>query len=533
MKPQIEAPLKYKGVKIDLTNCILPDSILSKQTPSEIDGLDAQTETALRATGCEFISLAGILLRLPQTAMATAQVLFQRYFYAKSFVKHDMEVLSMAATWLASKIEEEPRRARDVINVYTRIKQKRDNLDIVPVVVDDAYKRKKDDLVKAERFMLKELGFCVHVKHPHKLIVIIVKQILGYHDNHKLVQTAWNFMNDSFRSRHLFVKYAPEKIACGCIFLAARVLQVPTTINPYWFEPLDVEPAEVFQICQHIMKLYTFENVPIDSLLMKVRQVQEENRRVLLEARKRKHSASKNEKIKENSKNLKKQKNKDKNADHILDDEKSGYVNPVTRLINNSSDLRGSSRLAENIKKSAILNMEAEISQNNKRINGNKQSLPLNANNAAQIMEQITRGRGPSITKNKNKNPSQIDLDSSSDQDVPDGRGGYISKFNRDRSKSNSRGETSRSNSKYKNDTDTTTSSSDVSTISSDSEDSYKKAEKKKKKRKNEKSNKKKSKHHKSSKKHKNKREHGSKHKESKNGEKPRYKRRKSRSVSK
>ena len=68
-------------------------------------------------------------------------------------------------------------------------------------------------------------------------------------------------MNDSFRSRHLFVKYAPEKIACGCIFLACRVLQIATPSKPNWFEVLDAEPAEVFQIAQHIMSLYTFEKV--------------------------------------------------------------------------------------------------------------------------------------------------------------------------------------------------------------------------------------------------------------------------------
>ena len=68
-------------------------------------------------------------------------------------------------------------------------------------------------------------------------------------------------MNDSFRSRHLFVKYPPEKIACGCIFLACRVLGVATPCQPYWFEVLEAKPDEIFQIAQHIMSLYTFEKV--------------------------------------------------------------------------------------------------------------------------------------------------------------------------------------------------------------------------------------------------------------------------------
>lgn len=181
----------FPGVKIDLSNCILPDEILNDQTPSEQDGLDSITETQLRSTGCELIQHSGKLLKLPQTAMATAQVLYQRYFYAKSFIKHDMEMMSMAAIWLASKVEEEPRRARDIINVFTRMEQHREEMEVQPIELNESYKRKKDDLVKAERFMLKELGFCVHVEHPHKLVVILIAQILKMGENTKLIQTAW------------------------------------------------------------------------------------------------------------------------------------------------------------------------------------------------------------------------------------------------------------------------------------------------------------------------------------------------------
>ena len=42
-----------------------------------IDGLDWDTEYELRNMGCELIQKAGIYLRLPQVAIASAQVLFQ------------------------------------------------------------------------------------------------------------------------------------------------------------------------------------------------------------------------------------------------------------------------------------------------------------------------------------------------------------------------------------------------------------------------------------------------------------------------
>uniref|UniRef100_A0A8D0BIX3 Cyclin L2 n=1 Tax=Salvator merianae TaxID=96440 RepID=A0A8D0BIX3_SALMN len=179
----------YSGVLITLENCLLPAEAL-RFTPSMGSGLDAETEAQLRITGCELIQSAGILLRLPQVAMATGQVLFQRFFYTKSFVKHSMEHVSMACVHLASKIEEAPRRIRDVINVFHRLRFLREKKKPVPLILDQEYVNLKNQIIKAERTVLKELGFCVHVKHPHKIIVMYL-QVLECERNQHLVQTSW------------------------------------------------------------------------------------------------------------------------------------------------------------------------------------------------------------------------------------------------------------------------------------------------------------------------------------------------------
>jgi hypothetical protein len=111
------------NVVLSLDNVLLPEEKLQK-TPSMAHGLEREIETDLRILGCEFIQSAGVLLRLPQVAMATAQVLFQRFYFSKSFVNHDFEHVSMASLFLAAKIEENPRRVRDVINVFHLLKQK-------------------------------------------------------------------------------------------------------------------------------------------------------------------------------------------------------------------------------------------------------------------------------------------------------------------------------------------------------------------------------------------------------------------------
>ncbi|GFT02965.1 cyclin-L1 [Nephila pilipes] len=245
--------VQYSKVSLLLENCILPPDKLSP-SPSQVDGLDPEAERELRILGCELIQTSGILLRLPQVAMATGQVLFQRFFYSKSFVRQPMEIVAMACITLASKIEEAPRRIRDVINVFHHIKQVRSGKTIQPLILDQNYINLKNQVIKAERRVLKELGFCVHVKHPHKIIVTLLEVLKV--KNKKLMQTAWNYMNDSLRTE-LFVRYHPETIACGCIHLSSKLLQIPLPNKPAWYLVFGVSEQDINDVSIIILSLYT------------------------------------------------------------------------------------------------------------------------------------------------------------------------------------------------------------------------------------------------------------------------------------
>ncbi|XP_023589636.1 cyclin-L1 isoform X2 [Trichechus manatus latirostris] len=244
----------YSEVSLTIDHSLIPEERLSP-TPSMQDGLDLPSETDLRILGCELIQAAGILLRLPQVAMATGQVLFHRFFYSKSFVKHSFEIVAMACINLASKIEEAPRRIRDVINVFHHLRQLRGKRTPSPLILDQNYINTKNQVIKAERRVLKELGFCVHVKHPHKIIVMYL-QVLECERNQTLVQTAWNYMNDSLRT-NVFVRFQPETIACACIYLAARALQIPLPTRPHWFLLFGTTEEEIQEICVETLRLYT------------------------------------------------------------------------------------------------------------------------------------------------------------------------------------------------------------------------------------------------------------------------------------
>jgi len=251
--PASSTEAKFGRVILQISNSVLPLDKLSP-TPSAHDGMSAETEADLRNLGCNLIQTSGKLLKLPQVAMATGCVMFQRFFFSKSFVRYSMEVVAMGCVCLACKIEEAPRRVRDVINVFAHIKQVRQGKPIKPVVLDAEYIALKNNVIKAERRVLKELGFCVHIKHPHKLIVMYL-QLLGFEKHEKFMQMSWNFMNDSLRTDG-FVRYQPETIACACIYLSARKLGIPLPKKPAWYDVLGVEEDDIRDCCYRIICLY-------------------------------------------------------------------------------------------------------------------------------------------------------------------------------------------------------------------------------------------------------------------------------------
>ncbi|UJR31670.1 hypothetical protein I4U23_019151 [Adineta vaga] len=274
---------EYGRVVLTLSDVLLPaEKLYPNPTPSMNEGLPYDVEYDLRLIGCELIQTACLLLKLPQTAVATGQVLFHRYYYSSSFVRRQMEIVAMACTNLAAKIEENARRLRDVINVFHHIKQVRAGKTIRPLLIDQVYIDRKNEVIKAERRILKELGFCVYVKHPHKMITVYLK-VLEKEREKDLVQTAWNYMNDSLRT-DIFLRFPPETIACACIDLAARSLQITLPKNPPWYIIFGAQPNEIHFIMIAILRLYRHRPKSLDELekiVSAIREKKEDERKKL------------------------------------------------------------------------------------------------------------------------------------------------------------------------------------------------------------------------------------------------------------
>ncbi|KAF4370273.1 hypothetical protein G4B88_012957 [Cannabis sativa] len=225
-----------------------------QNSPSRKDNIDEPTETTLRIYGCDLIQESGILLRLPQAVMATAQVLFHRFYCKKSFARFNVKKVAASCVWLAAKLEECPRKARQVIIVFHRMECRRENL---PIEHLDPFSKKYSDLKmelsRTERHILKEMGFICHVEHPHKFIS---NYLATLETPPELTQEAWNLANDSLRTT-LCVRFKSEVVACGVVYAAARRFQVSLPENPPWWKAFDAEKSGIDEVCKVLAHLYS------------------------------------------------------------------------------------------------------------------------------------------------------------------------------------------------------------------------------------------------------------------------------------
>ncbi|THH32993.1 hypothetical protein EUX98_g1198 [Antrodiella citrinella] len=184
-----------------------------EKSPSREDGIPATLEEDLRAFGCKLIHQAGILLKQKQVAVATAQILFQRFWFVTSMKQFGIGDVGMGALYLASKLEECPLRMRDLINVYDLLLQRtahtlssqtasssslqKPDFKYAPMsYFGNTFYDLKDALVVAEMQLLKRLGFQVNVVLPYGTLVNYLR-VLGLANREDVCTRTWGYLNDA------------------------------------------------------------------------------------------------------------------------------------------------------------------------------------------------------------------------------------------------------------------------------------------------------------------------------------------------
>ena len=235
---------------------LLPPHLL-RETPSQRDGIARDEEDEHRRWACGLAQEAGILLKLPQQVMCTAQNLLHRFYYRKSLKSHDAFVAAMGCLFLASKVEEKPKRLREVLFAFHYVYKVRTNATGKMELGGAMYAGWKESLVTVERTILKELGFSFYViEHAHRFILFFVKLLDG---DAALAQEAWAYCNDALRT-DLQLRSRAEVIACAAVRLAAaklrRTLPSLEKDGVDWWAAFGVDGAELDRAAAEITALY-------------------------------------------------------------------------------------------------------------------------------------------------------------------------------------------------------------------------------------------------------------------------------------
>lgn len=237
--------------------------------------MDLDNHRRLQILACDLIEDAGLALKLPRVAIATAQMLLHRVTQCPDFQLNNnhLDIISMTALFTATKIEEEPRKARHVIEVFTYVISNRLNKNIVLTPKEN--EKIREELITSERKLLKELGFNLLSSCPHKLIIIYYPYLLDLLDEHvtiwrkhhreRLLQLAWNYCNDSLRL-DLCLKFSQEIVAFACIQMACEDLNMPlpkTTNGREWYLLFVDDREKVESTIKLIRSLYELDMIDL------------------------------------------------------------------------------------------------------------------------------------------------------------------------------------------------------------------------------------------------------------------------------
>lgn len=206
--------------------------------------------------------VAGILLRLPQTVIATSIILLQRYLLTsptmlESDPAQHLHSLSATTIYLAAKLSSTPVSTRNIVNVYAFLTNKQSsplsfinsaydhsapNPDLEAYFVSEGtYERQRQVLFNQESTVLASLAFNTHVSLPYTLALTYLSA-LGHASDKILTEKILAHLNGALLSPQLlYLTHQPNELAVGAIYLAAREQGVKLVGGCSWWEVFDVE----------------------------------------------------------------------------------------------------------------------------------------------------------------------------------------------------------------------------------------------------------------------------------------------------
>jgi len=157
------------------------------------------------------------------------------------------------ALFLATKVEENCRKIKDLIVEVARVAQKNPTL-----IIDEQskeYWKWNDTIMLTEQIMLELLCFDVNIEQPYEYLKNFVNTVIKEKEPRRkeIMGSAWAFLNDSLLTV-LNLTFSSKVIAGGALYFALKFFDItlPQEDGKEWYEILGLDLKEA-RSAFHIM----------------------------------------------------------------------------------------------------------------------------------------------------------------------------------------------------------------------------------------------------------------------------------------
>ncbi|XP_041347144.1 cyclin-Q-like [Gigantopelta aegis] len=229
---------------------------------------DSQTRVHFRVI--KYIHESGLRLHMKSVPLATASVLYHKFFTENSLQDFDPYLIAMTCIYLAGKVEEEHLKLRDVINVCYRVLHRTKPL----LEIGESFWALRETVANCELFILRMLRFKISFVHPHKYLLHYLKYLQDWFAPYKwqalpIARTAWSYLRDSYHG-NLCLQYKPQHMAVAVLYFSLLSLGVDVPhhheCDTKWWKVFaeDISLSVIKDIISDIVSVYELEDI-VDS----------------------------------------------------------------------------------------------------------------------------------------------------------------------------------------------------------------------------------------------------------------------------
>lgn len=222
--------------------------------PSIKCGYDANKELYTRQTAAHFIQDMGIRLKVTQLCINTAIVYMHRFYVIHSFTHFPWNSISTACLFLASKVENQMRQAKHVVNVQYECLHRKTASDLKP----EQFSKLMEDLFLHENLLLVTFGFQLSIEHPHSHVIKCCELIGATKD---LTKTAYFMATNYLHLTNMCLEYKPTLVACFCIYFALKwsnwTIPLSREGKPwYWYVDKSITLQQLERLTNEFLVIY-------------------------------------------------------------------------------------------------------------------------------------------------------------------------------------------------------------------------------------------------------------------------------------